>query len=253
MIDTHAHLTEEKLYKDLDQIIFNAKKNGVKKIISVGMTNKANQTSIEIANKYDIVYASVGIHPNEVINEVLDLNKLKQLAKNKKVVAIGEIGIDLYRSKDTFNKQKTYFIEQIKLAIKLNLPIIVHSRNSAIEIYEILKNYPEVTGVMHCYSEHVDYVEKFIKLGFYIGVGGIVTFKNAFEVKEIVKKVPLDKLLIETDAPYLAPDPFRGKQNEPAYVKYTLIKLAEILNMSVNEIKNITTNNAYKLFSKMNW
>lgn len=251
MIDTHAHLTEGKLYKELDKTIKNAKDNGVFKIISIGMNKLANETSISIANEYSNVYASVGIHPNEVQNEELDIELLKKQAENKKVIAIGEIGIDLYRNKDNFAKQKTYFVEQIKLAMHLNLPIIVHSRNSANEIYEILKDYKGVKGVMHCYSEHLELVDKFIELGFYIGVGGIITFKNAHEVREIAKKIPLDRILIETDAPYLAPDPFRGKPNEPAYVKYTLLKLAEVINISVEELEKITTANTYHLFSKM--
>lgn len=251
MIDTHAHLTEEVLYQELDKIISNALTNGVSKIISVGMTNADNLKSILISKKYENVYTTVGIHPNAATTERLDLVLLKDLTKNKKVIGIGEIGIDLYRSKDSLEIQKKYFIEQIKLAIEVNLPIIVHSRNSASVIYEIVKDFQGLKGVMHCYSEHLELVSKFINLGFYIGVGGIITFKNAHEVREIVKKVPLDKLLIETDAPYLAPAPYRGKRNEPAYVKETLIKLAEIKNVSEKELINITRENTYRLFLKM--
>lgn len=251
MIDTHAHLTEGKLYKDLDKIILNAKENGVSKIICVGMNKNANEKVIKIINKYQEVYGSVGIHPNEVTNNELDLKLLTTQAMNEKIVAIGEIGIDLYRNKDTLDIQKTYFIEQIKLANALKLPVIVHSRNSADVIYDILKEFPETKGVMHCYSEHKELVKKFVDLGFYIGVGGIITFKNADEVRDIIKEVPLNRLLIETDSPYLAPDPFRGKPNEPAFVKHTLLKLSELTNISPKELIKITRNNTYNLFSKM--
>ncbi len=252
MVDTHAHLTEYKLYNNLDEVIKKAKDSGVNKIICVGMNKKANDLAINIANNNKMVYATVGIHPNEVMNEQLDITLLEELTKEKKVIAIGEIGIDLYRSKDSLIKQKEYFIKQIELALKLDLPIIVHSRNSADVIYDIVKDYKNLKGVMHCYSEHVELVDKFVELGFYIGIGGIVTFKNAHLVRDIAKKVPLEKLLIETDAPYLAPDPFRGKTNEPAYVKYTLLKLAEVLNIDKDELINVTTANAHKLFTKMN-
>lgn len=252
MIDTHAHLTEDVLYKNLEDVIKKANEFGVMKIISVGMTKKDNLRSIEIAEKYENVYATVGIHPNEVTKETLDLELLKAQTKHPKVIAIGEIGIDLYRSSDSLELQKKYFTHQIKLAIELDLPIIVHSRNSSDVIYEILKDYKGVKGVMHCYSEHIELLDSFLELGLYVSVGGIVTFKNAELVREIAKKVPLNRLLIETDAPYLAPEPNRGKKNEPAYVKYTLLKLAEVLNIEVNELRKITVDNTYKLFSKMN-
>lgn len=251
MIDTHAHLTEGKLYNNLEKILNSAKESGVSKIICVGMNKDANEKVIEIINKHQEVYGSVGIHPNEVTKNELDLNLLAEQTKNDKIIAIGEIGIDLYRNKDTINIQKTYFIEQIKLAITLDLPVIIHSRNSADVIYEILKDYPDVKGVMHCYSEHKELVNKFVDLGFYIGVGGIITFKNAHEVRDIIKKVPLNRLLIETDSPYLAPDPYRGKPNEPAFVKHTLLKLAELTNIEPEELIKITRNNTYGLFSKM--
>jgi TatD DNase family protein len=251
MIDTHAHLTEKVLYEDLDNIIKKAKEFGVNDIISVGMTNIHNIRAIKIAEKYENVYATVGIHPNEATREKLDLNLLREQANHKKVIAIGEIGIDLYRNKETLEIQKKYFIKQIKLAMELDLPIIVHSRNSAEVIYDILKDYKGVKGVMHCYSEHPELVSKFIDLGFYISVGGIVTFKSAEVVRDIAKMIPIDRLLIETDAPYLAPMPYRGKRNEPAYVKYTMLKLAEVKNINEKELVNIMRENTYRLFSKM--
>lgn len=251
MFDTHVHLTEKSLYSKIDQVLNNAKTNGVNKMLCVGMNTNANKRAIDLANKYKEVYAAVGIHPNEVNRNILDINLLKQQTLNKKVVAIGEIGIDLYRQKDNLDKQKEYFIKQIELALELDLPVVIHSRSSADVIYEIVKEYKDLKGVMHCYSEHIELLQKFTDLGFYIGVGGIVTFKNAHLVKEIAKKIPLDKVIIETDAPYLAPTPYRGKLNEPAYVKYVLEELALIKNKSINEMINITTNNALRLFKKI--
>lgn len=250
MFDTHVHLTEKVLYNQIDKILLNAKNNGVNKMLCVGMNQKANLQAIELAKTYKEVYAAVGIHPNDVEYNALNISLLKAQAANKKVVAIGEIGIDLYRSQDNLEKQILYFTKQLDLALELDLPVIIHSRNSADVIYNIVKNYRGLKGVMHCYSEHPELLEKFVDLGFYIGVGGIVTFKNADIVKDISKRVPLDKVLIETDAPYLAPMPYRGKTNEPAFVKYSLMKLAEIKNLTAEKMIEITTTNAHRLFKK---
>lgn len=252
MIDTHTHISTEPLLKDIDNIIRRAIENNVLHMISVGMNKEANLKSILLSEKYPCVYAAIGLHPSDVNSERLDIELLKQQAKHNKVVAIGEIGIDLYWVKDNLNLQKEVFIKQIELALAVDLPVIIHSRNSASEIYDIVKNYPNLRGVMHCYSENVELLDKFIDLGFYIGIGGIVTFKNSKEVLEIAKNTPLDRLLVETDAPYLAPVPFRGKTNEPAYTTYTLSKLAEIRGLTIAEMDQITTTNTVRLFTKMN-
>lgn len=251
MFDTHVHLTEKILYDQIKQILLNAKANGINKMLCVGMNPKANIKAINLANKYNEVYAAVGIHPNEVNNSELNISLLEEQTANKKVIAVGEIGIDLYRSKDNLNKQIYYFKKQLDLALKLDLPVVIHSRNSANIIYKIIKEYKGLRGVMHCYSEYPQLLDKFIDLGFYIGIGGIVTFKNANVVLDIAKRVPLDKILIETDAPYLAPMPNRGKTNEPAFVKYTLKKLAEIKGKTEKEMTEITTANALRLFNKI--
>lgn len=251
MIDTHVHLTEKVLYNNIDQVLENAKNYGVSKMICVGMDSRANDLTLKLSAKYNNVYSAVGIHPNSVERTILDINKLEEMTKNDKVVAIGEIGIDLYRQSDNLAKQIKYFKAQIELAIKLDLPVIIHSRNSADVIYDVVKEYKNLRGVMHCYSEHPELLEKFMELGFYIGVGGIVTFKNAHIVKDIAKRVDLDKVLIETDAPYLAPDPNRGKTNEPAFVKYTLEELAKIKGIKKEEMIKITSNNAKVLFDKI--
>ncbi len=250
MIDTHAHINIKPLINNTKEIILNAKKNKVNHIICVGINEETNLVSLQLAKEYNEVFASVGIHPSEV-DEELDLNLLEEQLKKDKVVALGEIGIDLYWVKDNLVRQKEVFLKQIDLAIKLNMPVIIHSRNSASLIYDLIKDKKGLTGVMHCYSEHEELLEKFIDLGFYIGVGGIVTFKNAIIVKNIAKKIPLDKLLIETDSPYLAPVPFRGKVNEPKNVSYVLKELSNLLNISEEELITITTNNAKRLFYKL--
>lgn len=252
MIDTHTHINTEPLLNDIDNIVKRAVKNNVLHMIAVGMNKEANEQGILLSEKYPCIYAAIGLHPSDVNNEQLDIERLLQQTKHNKVVAIGEIGIDLYWVKDNFKLQKEVFIKQIELALAVDLPVIIHSRNSAREIYDIVKNYPSLRGVMHCYSEHTELLDKFINLGFYIGIGGIVTFKNSKEVLEIAKNTPLDRLLVETDAPYLAPVPFRGKINEPAYTAYTLSKLAEIRGLTTREMDRITTENTVRLFTKMN-
>ncbi len=251
MIDTHVHLTEKVLYQKIEEVIQNATDSGVEKILCVGMDIKANKQAISLSERFSSVYASVGIHPNSVDRNILDINLLIEQAALKKVVAIGEIGIDLYRSSHNLEKQLDYFKKQLDLALELDLPVIIHSRSSADVIYDVVKDYKGLKGVMHCYSEHPELLNKFIDLGFYISVGGIVTFKNAHIVHDIAKRIPDDKLLIETDAPYLAPMPYRGKVNEPAYVKYTLKRLAELRNTDVGELDRLTTENAYRLFPKL--
>ncbi|MGI6360495.1 MAG: TatD family hydrolase [Acholeplasmatales bacterium] len=247
MIDTHAHINISPLLDNVEEVINNAKKNGIKKIICVGINYKTNLKAIELAEKYQEVYASVGIHPSEVIEEPNYLS----LLTHPKVVAIGEIGIDLYWKKDNLDRQIEVFKKQLKIAEDADLPVIIHSRNSSDVIYEIVKDY-KVKGVMHCYSEHSNLVDKYLSLGFYIGIGGIVTFKNANLVLEIVEKTPLERLLLETDSPYLAPVPFRGKTNEPKNILYVSKKLAEIKGVASVVLNKITTNNAITLFPKLN-
>lgn len=250
MIDTHAHINIKPLINDPLTIIKNAKELNVNKIICIGINKKTNLVAVNLAKQYHEVYATVGYHPSEVA-ETLDLKLLEEQLALEKVVALGEIGIDLYWTKNNLERQKEVFIKQIDLAIKLKMPVIIHSRNSADVIYELIKDKKGLTGVMHCYSEHEELLEKFIKLGFYIGVGGIVTFKNALLVKEIAKRIPLNRLLIETDSPYLAPVPFRGKTNEPKNVSYVLKELSLLLKIEEEELIKITTNNAKNLFYKL--
>lgn len=251
MIDTHAHLSVEPQKSNIQELLKEAHKHKVQTIINIGMYKEANLNGIFLSETYDSLYTTVGIHPSYVDEEVLDLEELIRLSKHEKVVAIGEIGIDLYWRTDNIEKQKEYFIKQLEIAKQCDLPVVIHSRNSADVILEILKKHKGIKGVMHCYSEHEELLESFIDLGFYIGIGGVVTFKNAKVVLDIAKRVPTDKLLIETDTPYLAPHPFRGKENSPDKVRFVLEKLSELRNISVIELDRITTENTYRLFRKM--
>lgn len=246
IIDTHCHLNFEEFDNRLDEVINNAFENDVLDMIIIGIDDLSNQKAIKIANKYNL-NVSIGLHPSN-----LDKGQMSDVYKyldNERVVAIGETGIDLYWRQDNFEKQKEIFIKHIELAIEKQLPLIIHMRNSFNEIYEILKPYQGlVEGVFHCFTLGEDEAKKIIDLGFYIGIGGVVTFKNAIELQQAVKMIPVDKILLETDSPYLAPMPFRGKRNEPSYTKFVAIKVAELLNLSYQEIATITTNNAKNLF-----
>lgn len=251
MIDTHAHLNTEAFQSEIEDVINRAKRASVDEIIVVGMYEEANQKALTLTKQYNNLYASVGLHPSYV-DEGIDFALLEAQLQDEKVVALGEIGIDLYWVKDNLDKQIRYFKKQIELAIKHKLPIIVHSRNSSSEIYEVLKEYQgRITGVMHCFSDDMSWANQFLNLGFYIGIGGVVTFKNAKEVKEVAKNVPLERLLVETDSPYLAPTPHRGKKNEPAYTAYVLEAIAQLRQMTKEELNDITTKNAKRLFNKM--
>jgi TatD DNase family protein len=250
IIDTHCHINNE-CYEDLNKILENAKNNNVLKMVCVGFDKETNIKALEIANKYDNVYATVGIHPCDCDIEEEYFNTIEEYIKNnKKIIAIGETGLDYYWQKDNKEIQKKYFIKQIELAIKYNLPIIVHSRDSIGDIYDILKEYKnKVTGIMHCYSSSLEMAKLFIDLGFYISFAGPITFKNNKTSANIIKNLDINRLLVETDCPFLTPEPFRGKQNEPSYVKYTFSKMAEILEINEKELENILEQNFNRLFN----
>lgn len=249
LIDTHAHLNVNRYNKNIDKVLKRAKDKGVNKIIVIGMDYNTSKKAVELAKDYDSLYATVGIHPGYVDNS--NHTELDELYKDNKVVAVGEIGIDLYHRKDNLLLQSKVFEEQIQKAIKLDLPVIIHIRNSFDETYQILKKYKnKVKGVFHCFSSNLEDAIKALDLGFYIGIDGPITFKNGNkELIEVVKNVPLNKLLIETDSPYLTPEPYRGKTNEPANVYYVAKKIAEIKQIRIEEVIKQTTVNAEKLFN----
>ncbi len=247
MIDTHCHL----LKLDAKNVIENMQKDGLDKLITISTTLEDSEKNIELAKTCENVFVAVGIYPEYAENITdNDLNKLEALCKNKKVVAIGEIGLDYHT--EGFNKQaqKDLFSKQLKLAGKLNLPYCVHCRNAASDVYQILKEQKQalgVNGLMHCYSEGSSFVDKFVELGMYISFSGNITFKNSD--RSFLKRIPLNKLLVETDAPYLSPEPLRGRPNEPKNTKYVLLKIADELGLSVQELESITTENAKRFYN----
>ena len=251
MFDTHSHLFETVFENDIEECILRAKNNNVLKCMLVGFSFETNVKAYNLAKLHpEFFYNSAGIHPSEVGSDLEgDLNKLEEFINTHKVYAIGEIGLDYYWVKDNKEIQKAYFISQMNLAYKYNLPVIIHMRDATMDTYEILKEYKgKVRGIMHCYSGSYEMALRFIDLGFYISIGGPVTFKNAKEPKEVAKNIPLDKLLIETDCPYLAPTPYRGQRNETSYVALVLREIASLRNMDEAKLDEITTSNAYNIF-----
>lgn len=252
LFDTHVHLNADQFFDDRDEVIQRALDAGVTNMVVVGFDRKTIPLALEIAEQYDFIYAAIGWHPVDAIDmKEEDLLWIEELSTHPKVVAIGEMGLDYHWDKSPKDIQKEVFRKQIQLAKKLKMPIIIHNREATEDVITILEEEraDEVGGIMHCYSDHVEYVQRCLDLGFYISLGGPVTFKNAKDPKEVAKIVPLDRLLIETDCPYLAPHPHRGKRNEPAYVKLVAETIAEIKGISLEELAQRTTENAKKLFS----
>lgn len=251
LIDTHAHLQDKELKPDIDNILKHAEEAGVEKIVCIGYDLASSQEAVELAGQYSQVYAVVGIHPHdaqELNNNCID--KLYDMGKKKKVLAIGEIGLDFYRDLSPRDKQKTAFIAQIKIAQEINKPIVIHDRDAHQEVLEIIKKEKagKNEGIMHCYSGHLPLAVELMREGFYISFAGPLTFKNNKKSQEVAAKIPMDRILIETDCPYLAPEPLRGKLNEPANVRYTAEKLASIRQKTLDEIAYLTTRNARKVY-----
>lgn len=252
MIDSHCHINDKAFLNREEEYISSANKVGVDTFLVVGCDLEMSKKAIEIANKYDGFYAAIGIHPSDSKNaKENDLDEIEKLISNKKVIAIGEIGLDYYWDKDESvkNHQKEYFIEQIALANKYNLPISIHCRDAYEDCLNILKAHPvKCGGVMHCYGGSKEMMPEFIKVGFYIGIGGTVTFKNAVKIKEVAQVVPSDKYLLETDSPYLAPTPHRGEENQSKYIPLICEQIALLRNVSKEQVANETTNNFKTLF-----
>ncbi|EIW00329.1 TatD family hydrolase [Thermoanaerobacter siderophilus] len=250
LVDSHAHLEDEKYDRDREKVIEECKKD-LTFLINVGSNLLTSKQSIELAHNYDFIYASVGIHPHDAQREFDKVEEIERLALQEKVVAIGEIGLDYYYDDPPKEFQKEIFIKQIRLAKKLNLPIIIHNRDAHGDILDILKQEwtKDLRGVFHSYSGSVEMAFQVIEMNFYISLGGPVTFKNAKKPKEVAKAVPFEKLLIETDSPYLTPEPYRGKRNTPVYVKFVAKKIAELREMPYEEVCRITAENAIKLFN----
>lgn len=252
MIDSHVHLDDEAFDEDRDELIKNLNENGIEIVVNNSSDLSSSENSVKLANKYENIYASIGVHPHEAESYNDDVEKkLIELSKNKKVVAIGEIGLDYYYDNSPGDIQREVFKKQIALAAKLKKNIVIHSRDASEETFEILKEAHEkyeFVALIHCFSQSVEMMEKYLKMGDYIALGGAVTFKNSKTPKEVAKKVDLERLLLETDCPYMTPVPYRGKRNEPKYVKFTCNYIADLRQIESSELEKITAANTKRFF-----
>lgn len=247
IFDTHAHYDDSQFDGIRDELLSALPLNGVRNVVTCSVDGKSSENSLKIAEKYDYIYAAVGIHP-ENLESNTKLSEIKKLTKHNKCVAIGEIGLDYYFNSENKDEQKEIFKKQIILSKELNLPIIVHDREAHSDTLELLKKH-KPKGVVHCFSGSAEMAQEIIKLGMYIGVGGVITFKNSRKLPDVVKAIPLDKMLLETDCPYLSPEPYRGKLCHSGLITFTAQKTAELLNISFEELLNITADNAKTLFN----
>jgi TatD DNase family protein len=254
MIDSHCHLDLSPLYEKLNEVINRAQLVGVKFFLTISTSLKSFETVKTIISKYENIYGTLGIHPHEAKDHVnVDKKKLLELkGRNNKIIGIGETGLDFYYNHSDKKKQKKSFVEHISAASQLNIPIIVHSRNAEIDTYDILKNENKnlnLKVLMHCFTGSKDFAKKLIDQNFYISVSGIITFKKSNELINTISTIPIENLLIETDSPYLAPSPNRGKDNEPSYIIHIVKKLSQIKNLTKSSLSKKTTNNFMKLFN----
>jgi len=250
LIDTHVHLNADQFKENVDEVIQRALNNDVLKMIVVGFDHKTNARAIELAEQYDFIYATVGFHPTEAKNITEEDKKiLLPLLKHPKVVGIGECGLDFYWDKVHIDKQIDLFKWHIELSLEFKLPLIIHMRDASEATYNVLSEYKNLKGIMHCYSGSAQMVPLFTDLGLHISIGGPVTFKNGRVPKEVAKIVPLERLLIETDSPYLSPHPYRGKTNEPMRVKLVAEEIAQLRELTYKKISEVTTKNAIELFN----
>lgn len=256
IFETHAHYDDDRFNEDRDELLLRLPMEGVGVVINSGASVESTRDTIRLAKEYQHVYAAIGVHPSEI--EELDegfFQWMKEQTEWEKTVAIGEIGLDYYWDKEpeVQEKQRYWFGRQMELARETNLPIIVHSRDAAADTMQVLKEHhgEEIPGVIHCYSYSKEMALEFIKMGYYIGVGGVVTFKNAKKLIETVEVIPLERILLETDCPYMAPEPYRGKRNDSTLLTYVRDKIAEIKGLSPEEVERVTEANARALFTKV--
>lgn len=251
IFDTHAHYDDERFDEDRDALLRSMKDAGIGNIVNIGANMASSKRSLDLAAEYDFMYAAVGVHPSDCA-ELDDekIEKLKEMSSFPKCVAIGEIGLDYYWPEPEHELQKKWFKRQIALAREVELPIIVHSRDAAADTVDILKseNAGELGGVVHCFSYSKEIAEECVKMGFYIGIGGVLTFKNGRKMKEVAEVIPIEKIILETDCPYLAPEPFRGKRNSSLYLPYVVSAMAQIKGISEEEVISITEANAREMY-----
>ena len=256
LFETHAHYDDEKFDSDRVELLSHLVEQNVNKGVNIGASITSSKKSIKLAEQYDYIYASIGVHPEEVQDMTEnDIEWLTQNAVNKKVVAIGEIGLDYYWEKDEKNRERQiyWFKRQLKVAHLVDLPVVIHSRDACDDTLFTLREYTRcsVPGIIHCFSYSPEIARQYIDMGWYIGVGGVVTFKNGKKLVETVKNIPLEKIVIETDAPYMAPEPYRGQRNTSVYLNEVAEKIAQIKGITKEEVEEVTYNNALNIYSKV--
>ena len=254
IFDTHAHYDDEAFEEDREELLLSLPAQGIGKVINIGASLQSTKTTVELAQRYPFLYAAVGVHPEgvtELTEESMDW--LKELCKLEKTVAIGEIGLDYYWDEPERDLQKQWFRRQLQLAKEVKLPVVIHSREAAKDTIDIMKeeHSEEIGGVIHCYSYTKESARTFLDMGFSFGIGGVLTFKNAKKLKEAVEYIPMDRILLETDCPYLAPVPHRGKRNSSLFLPYVVEELASIKGISREEVERITMENALRVFTKI--
>ena len=253
MIDSHCHLDREPLISNLNQVLTRAKDVGLEKLLTICTTSSGYNNILDIVSKDPMIYGTFGIHPHETKNYLIEKDEIvKKVKMNSKIIGVGETGLDFYYNNSDKDTQLKSFQNHIEAAMDLNIPLIIHSRNAENETYEILKkNYQKNLKIlMHCFTGSTDFALNLVPLNAYFSASGIITFKKSTELQETFKKIPEDKLLIETDSPFLSPEPNRGKKNEPSFIKFTAQKLANLRNIEIDELILLTTNNFNTLFSK---
>ncbi|MCI8561135.1 MAG: TatD family hydrolase [Dorea sp.] len=250
IFDSHAHYDDKQFDDDRDDLLCSMRENGVGTVVNVSATYESCERVVDMAQKYPFMYAAVGIHPDEVGSlDEQRFARIKELLKKDKVVAVGEIGLDYYWDNESHELQKEWFIRQLDLARELDLPVNIHSREAAKDTMEIIKEHGMgLDGVIHCYSYSKEMAEEYVKMGYCIGVGGVVTFKNGRRLKETVETLPLTSIVLETDCPYLAPEPYRGRRNDSSYIRYAAEEIARLKGISYEEVVSQTEENARRLY-----
>lgn len=252
IIDTHAHYDDEQFDADRHELLLSMKENGVGIIVNSAASIEGLRDTISLMEKYDFVYGTAGIHPNEteVLKDEEIFKELENAAEMEKMVAVGEIGLDYYWDDVDKKIQKEQFVRQIDLARRIKKPIVVHSRDAAADTLDIMKaeNCRDIGGIIHCFSYGVEMAREYLNMGYCLGIGGVITFKNSRKLKEVVEYMPLDAIVLETDSPYLSPEPFRGKRNSALNLKYVVEKIAEIKNISEEKVIEVTYENAKRVY-----
>ena len=251
MIDSHCHLDHEPLYTNINEVILRSKDIGISKLLTISTTIESFDKIKNLVNKDQIIYGTYGIHPHETETNIVDKNNIiKNIKNNIKIIGVGETGLDFFYNNSNKDAQIKSFKEHVEASIELNIPLIIHSRNAEKETFDILNSYknnnPKI--LMHCFTGSLEFAKKLLKLNAFFSASGIITFKNSLDLQETFKELPLDNILVETDSPFLAPIPMRGKKNEPSFIKYTIEKLALLKNITSKKLINLTTDNFNRLF-----